>query len=66
VAYRRLKPRLGHGKALWAVANRLCRLMWKILHQGLFIGNSVSARIHAQSKNEPTSSFANFASLDIR
>lgn len=33
--YCRLKPRLGHGKALWAVANRLCRLTWKILHQGV-------------------------------
>jgi transposase len=33
--YRRLKPRLGHGKALWAVANRLCKLTWKILHQGV-------------------------------
>jgi transposase len=33
--YRRLKPRLGHGKALWAVANRLCRLTWKILHQSV-------------------------------
>jgi transposase len=32
--YRRLKPRLGHGKALWAVANRFCKLTWKILHQG--------------------------------
>ena len=33
--YRRLLPRLGHNKALWAVAHRLCRLTWKILHQGV-------------------------------
>jgi transposase len=32
--YRRLAPRLGHCKAIWAIANRLCRLVWKILHQG--------------------------------
>jgi transposase len=32
--YRRLVPRLGEPKALWAVAHRLCRLVWKILHQG--------------------------------
>ena len=32
--YRRWVPRLGHNKAIWAVANRLCRLVWKILHQG--------------------------------
>ena len=31
--YRRLLPRLGHNKAIWAVAHRLCRLLWKILHQ---------------------------------
>jgi len=32
--YRRWVPRLGHNKAIWAIANRLCRLVWKILHQG--------------------------------
>jgi len=30
--YRRLLPRLGHNKAIWAIAHRLCRLTWKILH----------------------------------
>jgi transposase len=33
--YHRLVVRLGHNKAIWAVANRLCRLVWKILHQGV-------------------------------
>jgi hypothetical protein len=33
--YRRLLPRIGHCKAIWAVANRLCRLTWKILHKGV-------------------------------
>jgi transposase len=33
--YRRLLPRLGHNKAVWAIAHRLCRLTWKILHQGV-------------------------------
>jgi transposase len=33
--YRRLVPRLGHFKAVWAVAHRLCRIAWKILHQGV-------------------------------
>lgn len=32
--YRRLAPRLGPQKAIWAVAHRLCRLIWKILHTG--------------------------------
>ena len=33
--YRRLVIRLGHNKAIWAIAHRLCRLTWKILHQGV-------------------------------
>jgi transposase len=33
--YRRLLPRLGHNKAIWAVAHRLCQLTWKILHQAV-------------------------------
>jgi transposase len=34
-AYRRLVPRLGHQQTIGAIANRLCRLIWKILHQGV-------------------------------
>jgi transposase len=33
--YRRLLPRTGHSKAIWAIAHRICRLIWKILHQGI-------------------------------
>jgi len=35
--YRRLKGRnpKGHKRAVWAVANRLCRIIWKILHDGV-------------------------------
>jgi transposase len=32
--FRRLLPRLQYQGAIWAVAHRLCRLVWKILHQG--------------------------------
>ena len=35
LVYRRLVPRLGHAQAIWAIAHRLCRLVWKILHQGV-------------------------------
>jgi hypothetical protein len=35
IVYRRLVPRLGHAQAIGALAHRLCRLMWKILHQGI-------------------------------
>ena len=33
--FRRLLPRLGYKPALWAVVHRLCRLVWKILHDGV-------------------------------
>ena len=33
--FRRLLPRLGYKSAIWAIAHRLCRLVWKILHQGV-------------------------------
>src|SRR5215207_7970683 len=33
VVYRRLVPRLGHAQAIGAITHRLCRLIWKILHQ---------------------------------
>jgi len=33
IVYRRLVPRLGHAQAIGVIAHRLCRLIWKILHQ---------------------------------
>jgi hypothetical protein len=35
IVYRRLVPRLGHNQAIGAIAHRLCRLIWMILHQGV-------------------------------
>ena len=35
IAYRRLVPRLGHNQTIGAVAHRLCRLIWLILHKGV-------------------------------
>jgi hypothetical protein len=36
VVYRRIVPRLGHAQAIGAITHRLCRQIWKILHQGAF------------------------------
>jgi len=33
--FRRLLSRLGYKSAVWAIAHRLCRLVWKILHEGI-------------------------------
>lgn len=35
LVYRRLLSRLGHAQAIGAIAHRLCRLIWIILHQGV-------------------------------
>src|SRR5258708_37462957 len=35
IVYRRSGPRLGHNQAIGAIAHRLCRLSWLILHQGV-------------------------------
>ena len=32
VVFRRFLPKLGYKGAIWAVAHKLCRLVWKILH----------------------------------
>jgi transposase len=49
--FRRLLPRLGYKSAIWAVAHRLCRLVWKILHQGVrFIERG--CQVTPQEKNK--------------
>ncbi|MGC1648617.1 MAG: transposase [Candidatus Sulfotelmatobacter sp.] len=35
VVFRRLMPRLGYKSAIWAIAHRLCRVVWKVLDQGV-------------------------------
>jgi hypothetical protein len=31
--FRCLLPRLGYQATIWAIAHRLCRVLWKILHE---------------------------------
>jgi transposase len=35
ILYRRYVPRLGHNQTIGIIAHRLCRLIWKLLHQGV-------------------------------
>ena len=35
IVFRRLLPRVGFKAATWAIAHRLSRLIWKILHEGV-------------------------------
>ena len=30
--FHRLLPRLGYNKAIWAIAHRICRVIWHVLH----------------------------------
>jgi transposase len=50
LVYRRLVPRLGHAQAIGAIAHRLCRLIWKILHQGVRYEEADQRSVHNGSK----------------
>jgi len=49
IVYRRLVPRLGHNQTIGAIAHRLCRLIWMILHQGIRYEERGRA-VHERSK----------------
>ena len=45
ILYRRYVPRLGHNQTIGVIAHKLCRLVWKILHQ----------RVHYQERGPAVS-----------
>ncbi len=50
--FRRLLPRLGYKSAIWAVAHRLCRVLWKILHEGVrFIEHGIEPDPQAKRRH---------------
>src|SRR5262249_61146169 len=54
IVYRRLVSRLGHNQTIGAIAHRLCRLIWIILHRGVRYeerGPSVSAKSRRHRTN---------------
>jgi hypothetical protein len=46
--FRRLLPKLGYNGAIWAIAQRLCRLVWKILTMGSVTSSKAQKRIRRQ------------------
>jgi hypothetical protein len=47
IVFRKMLPRLGYKQAIGAIAHRLCRLLWMILHKGMRYqerGPAVSAK----------------------
>ena len=58
---RRLVPRLGVKKAIWAIAHRICRLIWKLLRQDvIYIEQEPEARTLKPSGNERANSSATY------
>jgi hypothetical protein len=61
--FRRLLPRLGYKFAIWAIAHRLCRVVWKILHEGFDSSNKVWNAIPNWGSTAPRVWQEPFASL---
>ena len=58
LVYRRLVVRLGHAQTIGAIAHRLCRLVWKILHDGVVYeerGPAVTKRTRAPPRRQDDS-----------
>jgi len=51
VVFRHLLPRLGYKSAIWAVAHRLCRVVWKILHDGSDISSKAGKWVPGKRNN---------------
>jgi len=66
IVFRRWLPRLGYKKAIWAIAHRLCRLIWKVLHDGVrYIEKGLELNPKAQ-KERAAASWPNSEDWDIR
>jgi transposase len=63
--FRRLIAKPGYNGAVWAIANRLCRVTWKILHDGVSYVEQ-AAETNPQAKKRAKSSLRLCANLDIR
>ena len=49
--YRRMLARSGEQQTIWAVAHRLCRLLWKILHEGVRYIEQGTPIVNVQTMN---------------
>ena len=48
--FKRQVPRLGFNKAIWAIAHRLCRAIWKVLHDAVPYLNPVKRSPEAERR----------------
>lgn len=66
LVYRRLVVRLGHAQAIGAIAHRLCRLVWKILHDGITYEERGPAVTKARAQRRATKMIRELRSLGYR
>ena len=66
LVYRRLVVRLGHAQAIGAIAHRLCRLIWKLLHDGVVYEERGPAVTKARSQRRAAKMIRELRSLGYR
>jgi transposase len=64
--YRRLVVRLGHTQAIGAIAHRQCRLVWKVLHDGVTYEERGPAVIKARARRRAAKMIRELRSLGYR
>lgn len=66
LVYRRLVVRLGHAQAIGAIAHRLCRLVWKILHDRVAYDERGPAVTKARAQRRAAKMIRELRSLGYR
>ena len=66
LVYRRLVVRLGHAQAIGAIAHRLCRLVWKLLHEGVAYEERGPAVTQARAQRRAAKMIRELRSLGYR
>jgi transposase len=66
LVYRRLVVRLGHAQAIGAIAHRLCRLVWKILHDRVVYEERGPAVTNARAQRRAAKLIRELRSLGYR
>jgi transposase len=66
LVYRRLVVRLGHAQAIGAIAHRLCRLVWKILHDSVAYEERGPAVTKARAQRRAAKMIRELRSLGYR
>jgi transposase len=66
LVYRRLVVRLGHAQAIGAIAHRICRLVWKVLHDGVVYEERGPAVTKARAQRRAAKMIRELRSLGYR